>query len=250
MPRGASGRPEIESLELERFQVYSRVEILSLLRSLQKQRVLVTLYFNRGEDFLLTSLLTVNPEFEELVFDAGPDRERNARLLESSRITCVAFVDNVKIQFGSGRAEATTFDRQPAFRIRLPDSVLRLQRRNFFRVYLPITKPLRAHVADPAAPGTSVEIAVVDMACGGVGVVLDPEKLRVEPGMKLEKFSVELPDVGMIACSLQVRHISDASKGIQKRFRLGCQMTDLPGPMATLVQRYVNKLERERLSMK
>ena len=82
MLKTLSAKPEIESVDMERFQVYSRVEILAVLRAIQAQRVLMTLYFNHGDEFILTTLLSVNPEFEEMVFDAGPDKQLNKRLTD------------------------------------------------------------------------------------------------------------------------------------------------------------------------
>jgi c-di-GMP-binding flagellar brake protein YcgR len=248
MQKAAFAKPEIESIDLERYQVFSQVEILSLLRTVLAQRVLVTLYFNRGEEFLLTTLLSVNPEFAELVFDAGPDKALNARLLASQRITAVAFIDSVKMQFSATRAENTEFERTPAFRLRLPDSVLRLQRRNYFRVPTPIARPLRCAVALPETPGKSVELVVVEMSCGGMSVTMEPGKLAVEPGTRVEQCSMDLPEIGTLQCTLVVRHISDASKNALRRHRLGCEFVDLPGPMAALLQRFVNKVERERRS--
>jgi len=256
MLKTLSAKPEIESVDMERFQVYSRVEILGVLRAIQAQRVLMTLYFNHGDEFILTTLLSVNPEFEEMVFDAGPDKQLNKRLTDSQRIIGVAFVDSVKVQFNATRAESTTFEGSPAFRLRLPDSVLRLQRRNYFRIPTPIAKPLKCTVARPvppepvapeaAAKSKVVELTVVEIGCGGLALTMNPDELRIEPGASLEQFTLELPGEGSLECKLIVCHISDASKGAIRRHRLGCQFVDMPAAMATLVQRYVNKVDRER----
>ena len=246
MPKALSGKPEPESVDLEQFQVHSRVEILGVLRALHAQRVLVTLYFNRDQEFMLTTLLTINPEFEEMVFDAGPDQKLNARLTDSQDITGVAFVDSVKVQFNASRVEDTVFEDSPAFRMRLPDSMLRLQRRNFYRIPTPIAKPLRCTVACPELPEHSTELIVVELGCGGLGVTVDPAQLQVDPGTRLEQFTLVLPNEGTVQCALIVRHIYDASKGALRRHRLGCQFVDLPSPAASLVQRYVNKVDRER----
>ncbi len=246
MPKNLSGRPELESNDLERFQVHSRIEIIGVLRALHAQRALVTLYLNPGQEFILTTLLSINTEFEEMVFDAGPDHKLNARLTDSTRITGVAFVDSVKIQFNASRVEDTVFEGSPAFRIRLPDSMLRLQRRNFYRIPTPIAKPLRCTVACPEHPEHSAELVVVELGCGGLGVTVDPAQLQVDTGARLEQFTLALPDEGTVQCALIVRHIYDASKGAIRRHRLGCEFVDLPSPAANLVQRYVNKIDRER----
>ena len=91
-----------------------------------------------------------------------------------------------------------------------------------------------------------MELTVVEIGCGGLSFTVDPGQLRVDPGARLEEFSLALPGEGNLECNLVVRHISDASKGAVRRHRLGCEFVDLPSNMASLLQRYVNKADRER----
>lgn len=240
--------PEPDSPDIENFQVYSRIEILSLLHALKERRVLVTLYFSRGEDFLVTNILSVNPEFEELVLDTGSDAARNQRLLASQRIVAVAFIDKIKVQFSAPRAERTVISGRDAIRIRLPDSVLRLQRRDFFRVSTAIVRPTRCSAASPDDPTQRLEMTVVDISSGGVGLVVEVKQLRAVPGLQLKEFRLDLGEMGIIEGTLEVRHVSEAGRGFGSRHRLGCEFTGIPGTMGALLQRYVTALERERLA--
>ena len=67
--------------ELEPFLVYSRIDILANLRVLIDQHVLATVYYDHGASFIVTRFLALNPEFEELIFDLGPDGRNNEKLL-------------------------------------------------------------------------------------------------------------------------------------------------------------------------
>ncbi len=58
----------------------------------------------------------------------------NRRITESKLATFVTFLDQIKVQFNALRIEMTSFGGKPALRARLPDSLMRLQRRNFYRV--------------------------------------------------------------------------------------------------------------------
>jgi len=53
--------PEPESPELERFAVYSKVEIAATLRNLAVEGVLLTAYFDSDPGFLVTVVLEVTP---------------------------------------------------------------------------------------------------------------------------------------------------------------------------------------------
>lgn len=53
--------------------------------------------------------------------------------------------------------------------------------------------------------------------------------------------------MGILIATLQVRSVFEVTlrTGAQVT-RAGCQFLNLPGPMLTLVQRYIIKVERER----
>lgn len=241
--------PEEGSPDLECYHVYSRIEIIGLLRTLERKRIFVTLYFSRGEDLFVTNLLYVNPEFEELIFDPPREAALHERLLASQHITSVAFIDHVKVQFSSQRAEPTVFEDRPAIRVRLPDSVLRLQRREYYRVPTPMSTRLVCTCEVDGRPG-KVHLTVVELSGGGFGATVNPEELRAELGMLLKDLCLPLPGVGVIEGVAEVRRLSDDKEGAAKKHRLGCEFVRLSGAMSTLLQRYVNELQREQLSRK
>jgi c-di-GMP-binding flagellar brake protein YcgR len=239
--------PEPEGPDTEQYALYSRVEIIALMRELKERRVLVTLYFGGGERSLVTSVLAVNPDFEELVLDCGAHERDNEAMLASGRLIVVSFIDHVKVQFAAGRAQRTTFEGGPALRLRLPESVLRLQRRNYFRVPTPIGRPLKVQMPHEAAT-PSGEMRVVDLSCGGVGIVTQPAP-QLEPGAILEDCRIELPGVGPVTVSLEIRHVSvvPGPKGTMQ-VRCGLQFVALPAASYAMIQRYINKLQAERRS--
>lgn len=240
--------PEPESPALERYQIYSRVEIVAIARDLIARRALLSLHFGGGERSVVTAVLAVNPDFEELVIDA-PKAERDTEaIVRSPALVAVAFLDHVKVQFRSTRAEATTLDGAAAIRLRLPDSVLRLQRRNFFRVPTPQSRPLRLYVPPQSGGGTAAEYRVLDISAGGVCIAVEGAQPAFDPGATLADCRLELPGFGTVVTGVQVRHVNrSGSAGGAVRTRCGLQFLKLAPGMSTLVQRYINQLERERL---
>lgn len=238
---------ESGSLDYEHYQVHSRFEIVTLLQEVANAHALVTVYFNQGAEFIVTSLLDVNPEFEELIYDLGADAGANQRLLKSARMTVVTFLDHIKLQFSAQRAEATTYEQLPALRIRLPDSLLRLQRRNFYRIPTPVARPVVANVPDPSNPGRRVHLRIHDLSCGGIAMLASQEEIALEPGMLLKDCSIELPEVGLLTAALEVRNVAIQDQGVRRKLlRYGCQFAGLPPAMVSAVQRYITRVERER----
>ena len=240
--------PEPFAPELEPYHIHANREIISLLRNLQASKAPVTVYFDRGESFILTQLLAVNPEFEELVFDASPDEATNKRLVKSTRLIAVSFDDHVKVQFVADRAESVVFDSLPAFRVRVPDVVLRLQRREFYRVETPLVNPVRCRIPVPG-DGAPAEATLTDISCGGLACISRDARLQPEVGQRFVSCVIEFPGEEAIMATLEVRHVTQEPHGTSGPVRrLRCKFVNLAGTMVTRVQRYIHRLERQRLA--
>ncbi len=247
-PATATPATELVTLDLEKYLVHSRLEIVSVLREVIARRSLVTLTFERGRDSMVTSLLRVNPEVGDVLLDCSSSADANQRLLASQSLIATSFVDSVKIQFKAQRAESTTFEGKPALRLRLPESLLRLQRREHYRMLAPVAKPIKCLVPrlrDKA--GKAIEFRIVDISCGGIGVTVTQAQPLLELGQELENCRIDLPEIGTVITGLVVRNVSettDAAGG--KGQRCGCQFVRPPASTVNMVQRYINMIERER----
>lgn len=237
--------PEPESPDLAPYTVYSRVEIIALLQSIGRAGVLTTVYFDQHAGFAVTALLSVNPEFEEVVFDAAQDEVTQRRLLAAESLTFVAFVDQIKIQFSARRAQATQFDARPALRVRLPEQLLRLQRRDFFRVRTPLSRPAHCLVPYGDDRRQYEKLRLLDISVGGVAVLAYPEKFELSPGARIDDCFLDLPGIGSVGVSLELRHTEPLPRDDAAR-SAGCQFIDITPLARTLIQRYVNKLDAER----
>jgi c-di-GMP-binding flagellar brake protein YcgR len=242
-------RPEPETPGSEQFTTHSRREIIDVLEDIVERGALVTLFFAQGDEFFVTNLLHVNPEFEELVFDRAPGEAMSERLLQSSRMTFVTLVEQIKVQFTAQHAEPTSFDGKPALRIRLPDSLMRLQRRNFYRVPAVKSAPLICEI--PLSGGAPARFSIGDISVGGVAVIAGPVTAEIRHGAVFHNCSIALPGHGSFTVSLEIRNnigvAMHAKEPVGQRY--GCQFLNLEGPVLSLLQRYINQLERNRRSL-
>lgn len=240
--------PLPESPDLEKYQIYSRFEIISILREIMQRHVLVTIHFGGGVKFIVTNLLTVNPEFEEIVFDFGAEMETNIALTKANRFTVVTFLSHVKVQFSGQRIEQTIYEGSQALRMRLPESVLRFQRREFFRSPV-MGKPIACHIPRPKEAGGPISARILNISVGGVGVLAWGDGESCAPGMSFNDCQIDLPELGNITASIEICNTSDImlpNGSTQKR--VGCRFKNMPGSMTTMIQRYVNMIERNKLA--
>lgn len=231
--------------DLSQYSIQSRLEIIALLRSVIVHHALVTLQSDNSSDAIVSALLDVNPELEQVVLDGGVDAQANRRLLISGSALCTTFLDHVKIQFHAKHAKAILFDGKPAFSVPLPHSVLRLQRRQYYRLEPPIGKPPLCIVEDLLdGSHQPAECKIVDISCGGVGLLICGAHAAVQLGQQFERCRIDLPDVGLVNTGLLVRSVAEIAT--TNAVRRGLEFIAIPGVMVNMVQRYINKIERER----
>jgi c-di-GMP-binding flagellar brake protein YcgR len=239
----------VQADDYGKYLLHSKKEIAFILRAMCGKGSLITVYFNQGNDFLLTTLLSVSADGSAMLLDPGSDAEMNRKALASEKLTFIATHDKVKIQFTVRRLAPAEYQGREAFRAATPDELLRLQRREFYRLTAPVAHPLRCVIPVSMADGsrTTVETTVVDISGGGLAVMAPPEGIEFETDHLFDNCRIDLPDVGTITATLRVRSVFEFTlrSGARSK-RAGCQFIDLAGPMMTLIQRYIIRVERER----
>jgi c-di-GMP-binding flagellar brake protein YcgR len=251
---GREGSPQLrfelmQADDYGKYLLHSKKEILFILRAMREKGSLVTVYFNQGNDFLLTTLLAITEDGSAMLLDPGSNAEMNRKALQSDKLVFIATHEKVKIQFTVKHLAKTEFEGREVFRAAIPDELLRLQRREYYRLTAPIAHPLRCTIPVKLADGTKTtfETTVIDISGGGLGVMAPPEGVEFETDHLFENCRIELPEVGTVLATLRVRNVFEfTQRSGAKQKRSGCQFVDLPGHMMTLIQRYIIRVERER----
>lgn len=236
--------PEPETDASEPFRVRSPREIAAILRDIRHRRVLVTLYYQGNERFIVSSLLSVDEAQGCLVFDPSQDAAVNDLIRTSRDLVFVAFIDQVKTQFTAAQAEAVRFEGGAGLRVRLPASILRLQRREFFRIAAPKGTPVQCEV--PLPDGGRLALEVGDISVGGLAMLAGPDSGFLAAGTVLSDCRIELPGHGVVLASVELCNRVETSHA---QVRLGCRFLNLGGTVENLIQRYINHVERSRRAL-
>ena len=232
--------------ELPRFEIHNPNEILYLLRGLQASGALISLTPANRSWNVITSILDLDDD--QLTLDRAHDEVLNRELLKGTSFTFSANLDHVPVLFVGGDAEEVEFEDRDAIAIPMPESLYRLQRREYFRVHLPLANPvlLRAPAQpDQAIPGFTAP--VIDMSMGGLAFTDDSGQLRFGIGTLLEGCRIHLPDIEPVEVALEVRSAIDIPlRNGLSRLRVGCRFARLPNTYAVALQRYIMELEHAR----
>lgn len=236
--------------DYSQFLLYSRAEILAVLRTLVQKGSMITVHFDQGRSFLLTTVLALNSDRGEMTLDLGSDNDMNQRALEADKLIFTTLIDKVKIQFSLAGLTTTPIDGRLAFVGKLPERLLRLQRREFFRLSTPIANPIKINAQFRRADGTvlPVELPLLDISGGGVGLMVALELAPAfQRGDVLSDCRIALPDEGLVLVTLSVRNQFDVATRSGSRYaRVGCEYVDLSAQRLAVIQRYITRIERER----
>jgi c-di-GMP-binding flagellar brake protein YcgR len=238
---------EAELENWHNFEVESRREIFSLLRGIGDKNQLIRMLITGESDVCVTSILEVDDASNSVYLDSSIDQEQNQRILASNRLSFETTLDKVRIVFGADRIEAATFEGNPAFKIAFPVTLIRLQRREYYRISTPVTNPVRVQIPLPAELGGPTTFPLADISCGGIAILDNKMILGNAVGKDYPDCRIDLPEIGQVTTALQVRSSLDLTLLNDKtNRRLGCEFVDISRGNLSAVQRYITKLERER----
>ena len=254
VPAETEPAPAVFELEqtdaYSKFLLYSRSEILAILRSLIQKGSMITAYFDHGRSFLLTSIIALSADNHSFILDLGSDDEMNRKALLANHLIFTTLVDKVKVQFSLDSLTMTQSDGRPAFLGRIPQTMLRLQRREYFRLSTPVANPVKLSTILRLADNTTlaVELPLIDISGGGVGLLVSPEQIKnFQRGDTLDDCRIALPDEGVLVATLSVRNLIEiTTRNGSHHFRVGCEYVNLSAARASLVQRYITRVERDR----
>ncbi len=241
--------PDTQS-DLSPYQVHSRREIVKLLRSLAEQRQMINMVANQGDAAIVTSILEVDEDGGAVIIDCAQREQINARMLASDNLSFETALEQIRIVFFANAVEACLHDDAPALRIALPHNMIRLQRREFYRVPTPLVNPAYCTISIPDqgnAGAQTIRMSLQNVSGGGVAVIDEHGVLDATIGQIYRHCQIDLPGGTLVVASLQLRNVQELRLPNGKHVRrIGCLFVDLPHAVLAAIQRYIAKLEREQ----
>ncbi len=238
--------PVLPIEEVDKFRVDSVIEVIYILRSMMKANALTTLTFGNSDGFILTNIIDIDLKHREVIFDYGTSQASNRCALKADKFNVFTLLNRVEIQFVCHDIEKIKFQGRNAFRARIPESLLRLQKREHYRIDMPVNRLLKCKF--PLPEGDYADVVLQNISRGGMAV-LDPDhKVDFECGADYRGCLIDLPGVGAAKLNLQVKSISEITqRGGVKCLRAGLQFDeDTEEKTLSMIQRYVMQLQMER----
>jgi flagellar brake protein len=198
----------------------TRSQIAPVLEALAARRGLVTGELPGGQ--FSAHVVHADSSGQFIVVTTTADEPSKAALLACARVTLVSKPDDWDIEFVCADPSEIMYDGVAAIRLRYPEVLAVQQRRQDVRLDAPPTLSLRC-VAD-AGGIAPFDAKITDISLGGIGVLLYPPDVMLEPGAVLVGTRIEIPGAESVTVDLEVRYsevvaLEDGSRARCSGFR-------------------------------
>lgn len=236
--------PKIDSIEnMEHYMLYGRGEIMQKLRQLGKKNSLISLHF--GEQTMLSTVVDVLADKNLLVLDYGGNEEINQKLLKHNKAIVKTDYDGITAQFSIKDIRKARLQGKPSFACPLPESVLWVQRREFYRVRIPLSEVVTCELIHGDEHRT--EYQVLDISTGGIALFDQNEELELEPGNLFHNCKLTMGEHSTTIINLEIRnHILKNPRETSEGARCGCQFINLTGDVESEVQKFINLVDLQQ----
>ena len=236
---------------MEQYLLRGQRQIRQLLQELINTHSLISVHLIPGGLSFLSTVVTLSEDEEWIFLDSSQSETIHRRTLNAERLLCVTQLNKIRIQFRLTDATEIPVEGRIALAAPIPDEVLRLQRRDAFRLQVPLSHALKcilpAHdqYNEQESRKKTLEVPVFDISAGGLSLEVPFGKITPNVGDTINGCHLKLPD-DIIGINLEIRNFGRRILSNGKEIlRLGCSFVSLPTPAANQIQRYIYQTERE-----
>lgn len=236
--------PKIDSIEnMEHYMLYGRGEIMQKLRQLGKKHSLITLHFD--ESTMLSTVVDVLSDKNLLVLDYGGSEEMNEKLLKHNRAIVKTDYDGIQAQFTIKDIRKARLQGKASFACPLPEDVLWVQRREYYRVRIPLSEVVTCELIH--GDNNRTEYPVLDISTGGIALFDKDDELELEPGNIFHNCKLTLGDHSTAYINLEIRnHILKNPNNPEEGTRCGCAFINLTGDFEVNLQKFINIVDLQQ----
>ena len=219
-------------------QITDPGRVARLLERLARRYTPLSVKVSDHEERYTSCIVGVNGSYvlmDELLPSGG-----HQLLLAERTLEVEGKLDGIDIQFITTLQRVDDQDNVLTYYMNLPARLEYRQRRQAYRVHIPMTKKLRVIIDN--TDDTVIEGVLYDLSHGGAGIIFPAGKIIVEPG-QLRECAIELPNDVWLYCAVELRYAKNTSS--RDRQHIGARYSQISPAQAQLIGSCINELERE-----
>lgn len=232
--------------EQDPYHVSSSHEIRHLFKRILDEGILMRMQAKDTDAAVVTTLLAFDTGSHQLIIDNAAHQHINDALLAATVVLFETRVDNVKVQFVSDTLQSATYDAKAAFAIPMPEAIRRLQRRDAFRVRVPMNQPATCSISDQ---NQNALLTIHDISVAGVALVDSQAHVSLTVGMVLRNCVLRLDDRQTLNTDLQIVRVqTEKLENGREVIKIGAAFINLSGSTEIHIQNYCTRLERSLIA--
>jgi len=234
--------------DISSFSIQNPKQIISHLSLLVKNKCLLSARFGANNESYITTLLSVNEGNNTVVLDYGPKEDLNQRILNAGKVSFDTDYNGIKVSFAGTELKKITHKGDSAFSMSIPKSLYWMQRREYYRVKSPLSKPSYCQlIVEGREP---VNLKLYDISLTGFAMLNVSKEVSdlLIPGTSFSQCKLILSDAGESPISFEIcaKYIINPDKP-QKIQKIGCKFNKITRSVEEVIQRYMHQIQREDL---
>jgi len=234
--------------DISSFSIQNTKQIISHLSLLVKNKCLLSARFGANNESYITTLLSVNEGNNAVVLDYGPKEDLNQRILNAGKVSFDTDYNGIKVSFAGTELKKITHKGDSAFSMSIPKSLYWMQRREYYRVKSPLSKPSYCQlIVEGREP---VNLKLYDISLTGFAMLNVSKEVSdlLIPGTSFSQCKLILSEAGESPISFEIcaKYIINPDKP-QKIQKIGCKFNKITRSVEEVIQRYMHQIQREDL---
>ncbi|MFA5018195.1 c-di-GMP-binding flagellar brake protein YcgR [Methylobacter tundripaludum] len=234
--------------DISSFSIQNPKQIISHLSLLVKNKCLLSARFGANNESYITTLLSVNEGNNTVVLDYGPKEDLNQRILNAGKVSFDTDYNGIKVSFAGTELKKITHKGDSAFSMSIPKSLYWMQRREYYRVKSPLSKPSYCQlIVEGREP---VNLKLYDISLTGFAMLNVSKEVSdlLIPGTSFSQCKLILSEAGESPISFEIcaKYIINPDKP-QKIQKIGCKFNKITRSVEEVIQRYMHQIQREDL---
>ena len=234
--------------DLSSFSIQNPKQIIVHLSLLLKKKCLISACLGDDNESYITTLLGINEVNNLVILDYGPKEDLNQHILKAKKVTFNTEYNGIKVSFTGAGLKEVSHKGDPAFSMTIPKSLYWMQRREYFRVKPPLSKPSYCQlIIEDRKP---VNLKLYDISLTGFSVLNVSKEVSdlLIQGKSFKQCNLILLETGESMVSFEIcnKYIINPDKS-QKIQKIGCKFIKITRPIEEVIQRYMQQIQREDL---
>ncbi len=223
-----------------------------------KSNCIISAHFGENNTSFLTAIIELDIKKHILKVNCAPTELLNRLLLGSTKVLFRTQIDGIKVSFNGKNIKKSKHNEHPAFEMPIPDAIFWLQRRNFFRIKVPLSHTgsyceidlsrNREEIAVTTPRIETVSLKLADLSIKGFALLNSQPNFSglFEPGKEYKECKLHLHEGPSSNIGFIIKNICEIKvNATNKDLRIGGYFAELTPAFESAIQRYMQDIERQ-----